>query len=137
MGDDNCIAHKVYRYRTILILSCDIVRYIDSYQWTVATYHTGLLLHSTLDCGSPFGIIFQYIVTYLAYLAILRTIFSQFFHINVRQNTLQKVAHICVYMSHIVHIWTYCYISAQVVNVLPIGTYLCILALYWYILMVY
>ena len=51
--------------------------------WTVATYHT-----FTLDCGSPFGIILQRIVTYLAYLAILRTNFRQLFHINVRQNTM-------------------------------------------------
>ena len=50
--------------------------------------HTGLLLHITLDCGSPFGIILQRIVTYLAYLAILRTNFRQLFHINVRQNTM-------------------------------------------------
>ena len=49
--------------------------------WTVATYHTGLWF-------AIFGIILQRIVTYLAYLAILRTSFSQLFHINVRQNTM-------------------------------------------------
>ena len=69
--------------------------------WTVATYHTGLLLHITLDCGSPFGIILQRIVTYLAYLAILRTSFSQLFHINVRQ---KSPPYLRIYVSYLAYL---------------------------------
>ena len=90
-------------YWLILVNGC----YIS--HWTVATYHTGLLLHITLDCGSPFDSILWHIVTYPAYLAILTTFFSQLFHINVRQHALQNVVHIRVYRhisAHILHIGT-------------------------------
>ena len=65
----------------------------------------------------------------MAYLAILRTIFSQLFHINVGRHALQKVTHICVYryisciLAHISHIS----------HILHIVTYLCISALYRFI----
>ena len=87
------------------------------------------LLHITLDCGSPFESILWHIGAYLAYLVIIRTIFSQLFHINVGRHALQKVTHICVYryisciLAHISHIS----------HILHIVTYLCISALYRFI----